>query len=104
MAKLEQMHAMIRRAHDEAMAADSGPYAFGSSRTDQVVCALSSLDEAQLRKKIDEDECSVTRDASIHERVRSLSNPRPCTRFANRTHWDCEMGFGPERDLVDEIL
>jgi hypothetical protein len=48
--------------------------------------------------------CSVTRDATIYERVRSLANPRPCTRFPNRIHWDCVMGFGPEADLVDEIV
>jgi len=102
MAKLEEMDAMIRRAHEEVLEADSGPYAFGPSRTDQVVCALSSLDEAQLRKKIDGGACFVTREASIHEKVRSLSDPRPCTRFKNRTHWDCEMGFGPDGKL-DEL-
>jgi hypothetical protein len=46
MARLEEMDVKIRWAHEEVLEADSGPYAFGPSRTDQVVCALSSLGEA----------------------------------------------------------
>jgi hypothetical protein len=97
------MDVKTRRAHEQLLEADSGPYAFGASRTDQLVCALSSLGETQLRKKIDGGVCSVTRDdANVYERVRSLANPRPCTRFPNRTHWDCVVGYGADGKL-DEL-